>query len=230
MSRQPEALASALHVYFVTPPDTPWTRLQPLLLSAVRGGVSCVQLREKTLSTREWVAKACALRALLQPLQVPLIINDRVDVALAAGADGVHLGQSDMAVRDARQCLGPGAIVGWSVATMAHVRAAADLPLDYLGVSPVFDTPSKHDTAPAWGLAGLRRVRQHSSLPLVAIGGIGPHNAEAVRAAGADGLAVVRAISAAVDPEAAAAALRAGTRASVAAHISLNPSHHELKP
>ena len=203
----------SLRVYLVTDPQQPWARLQTVIAQGVQGGLSCVQLREKTLDTRAFVAKARALQNLLAPLGVPLLINDRVDVALAAGAAGVHLGQSDMAVDDARRLLGEDAVIGWSVETQAHVHASAALPVDYLGVSPVFDTPSKHDTAPAWGLSGLREVRRMTTLPLVAIGGIDTRNASAVVAAGADGLAVIRALSDADDPQAAAQALQAAFQA-----------------
>lgn len=199
----------SLRVYLVTDPQQPWARLQTVIAQGVQGGLSCVQLREKALDTRAFVAKARALQNLLAPLGVPLLINDRVDVALAVGAAGVHLGQSDMAVDDARRLLGADAVIGWSVETQAHVQASAALPVDYLGVSPVFDTPSKHDTAPAWGLSGLREVRRMTTLPLVAIGGIDTRNASAVVAAGADGLAVIRALSDADAPQAVAQALQA---------------------
>ena len=149
------------------------------------------------------------MQQVLRSWQVPLIVNDRVDVAMAAEAEGVHLGQTDMDPLDARRLMGPHALLGWSVETLAQVRAAAELPVDYLGISPVYDTPSKADTAPAWGLSGLRRARECTALPLVAIGGVNADNAAALRAAGADGLAVVRAIASATHPEAAARSLRA---------------------
>jgi len=116
----------------------------------------------------------------------------------------VHLGQSDMPVADARALLPPGALIGWSVETLDDIARADTLPLDYLGVSPVFATPTKTDTATPWGLAGLRAARAATSLPLVAIGGLHAGNAAAVRTAGADGIAVVRAILGAPDARAAA--------------------------
>jgi thiamine-phosphate pyrophosphorylase len=181
--------------------------VEAVVAAAVRGGATCVQLREKQLDTRPFVERARALKALLAPLGVPLIINDRLDVALAAGADGVHVGQSDLPPEDVRRLM-PHALIGMSVENPEQVRAAADMPVDYLGVSPVFSTPSKQDTAPALGLEGLRAMRALTDLPLIAIGGIDLNNAAQVLAAGADGLAVVRALCAAPDPVAAAQALR----------------------
>ena len=178
--------------------------------AAVAGGVSCVQLREKSLPTRAFVERARALKVWLAPRGVPLIINDRVDVALACGADGVHVGQRDMAPEDVRRLM-PGALIGLSVESVAQLEAAEAAPVDYYGVSPVFATATKADAAPALGLAGLERLRALTSRPLVAIGGIDAGNAAAVMAAGADGLAVVSALCAAADPAAAdpAAAARA---------------------
>lgn len=198
-------LKNLLRLYLVT--DQASLRGRPLadvVLAAVQGGVTCVQLREKTLSTRDFVALARTMRALLEPFKVPLIINDRIDVALACGAHGVHLGQSDMPVELARRLLPANVFLGLSVENVDDVRRAASQPVDYLGVSPVFATPTKTDTALPWGLAGLRQVRAMSALPLVAIGGIHRHNAREVLTAGADGLAVVSALCAADNPQAAA--------------------------
>ncbi len=166
---------------------------------AVRGGVTCVQLREKTKNTRDFVAQAQALKHLLAPLHIPLVVNDRIDIALACQADGIHLGQSDMPVQDARRLLPEHVFIGWSVENLTHVKEASALPVDYLGVSPVFATPTKTDTAPAWGLSGLAQVRANTPLPLVAIGGIHTGNASEVLRAGADGLAIVSAIMSATD-------------------------------
>ena len=176
--------------------------------AAVRGGVSCVQLREKSLATRAFVERARALRAWLGPLGVPLLINDRVDVALACGADGVHVGQNDMAPEDVRRLM-PGGLIGLSVESLAQLDAAERAPVDYYGISPVFATRSKHDAAPALGLDGLRAIRAGTRRPLVAIGGIDAGNAAQVMAAGADGLAVVSALCSSADPEATARDLRA---------------------
>jgi thiamine-phosphate pyrophosphorylase len=182
--------------------------IEDIVRAAVRGGVTAVQLREKECATREFVELARRLKALLSESGVPLIVNDRVDVALAAGADGVHIGQSDMTFADARAMLGPDALIGLSVETMEQAEAAGRLEAAYLGVSPIFPTPTKTDTAPAWGLDGLRRLRAASRHVLVGIGGIGVANAADVIAAGADGVAVVSAICGAPDPEAVSRELR----------------------
>ena len=199
----------ALRLYLVT--DQSLMRGRPLadvVGAAVQGGVSCVQLREKNLGSRDFLAQALMLKKLLAPQRVPLVINDRIDIALACGAEGVHLGQSDLPVAQARQLLPPQVFIGWSVETMSDVLQSATLPLDYLGVSPVFATPTKTDTGTAWGLEGLALVRAATALPLVAIGGMHAGNARQVLRAGADGLAVVSALCAADDPQAAAAGLR----------------------
>lgn len=198
-----------LRLYLVTDQRSAGSRtVADVVAAAVQGGVTCVQLREKQLNTRDFVAQAMAMKALLQPHGIPLVINDRIDVALACGAQGVHLGQSDMPVAQARRLLPSAVFIGWSVETMDDVARSASLPVDYLGVSPIHATPTKTDTQTPWGLDGLRRVRSATALPLVAIGGIHADNARAVLSAGADGLAVVSAICAADDPRAAAAALR----------------------
>jgi len=173
--------------------------LEDMVMEAVKGGVSCVQLREKSASTRDFVDLAIALKKRLSPLGVPLIINDRMDVALAARADGVHIGQSDMPYELAREILGPGPVIGLSVESWEDVVRAQGLDVDYLGVSPVFATPTKNDTKVPWGLDGLARIRKYSSHPLVAIGGIDRQNAGAVIRAGAHALAVVSAVCGAPD-------------------------------
>ena len=176
--------------------------------AAIRGGVSCVQLREKGCSTREFMDEARLLKALLAGTGVPLFINDRLDVALAVGADGVHLGQNDLPIADARRLVGNRMIIGISAESVADaVRAEAE-GADYIGASPVFTTPTKTDTAPPLGLDGLRAIRRAVRLPLVAIGGIDANNAAQVLRAGADGLAVVSAIVSAPCPRTAAAGLR----------------------
>jgi len=178
-----------------------------IVAEAVAGGVTCVQLREKHAESRAYYERARALRERLRPLGIPLIINDRLDIALAAGADGVHLGQGDLPCVEARHIAGPNFLIGISVSTTAEAQAAARDGADYLGISPIFDTPTKTDTPPATGIDGLRAIRAAVSLPLVAIGGIKAENAAAVVRAGADGIAVVSAIMAAADPRAAARAL-----------------------
>jgi len=182
--------------------------LQDVVLKAVQGGVSCVQLREKDLPTRDFIGEAMAVKKILVPFHVPLIINDRVDVALACGADGVHLGQQDMPYAMARKLMGDKAIIGLSVETWEEVEAVEKLDVNYIGVSPVFATPTKTDTKEPWGLTGLKKIKAFSRHSLVAIGGINSSNAHAVAEAGADCLAVVSAVCSADDPAAAAVKLR----------------------
>lgn len=182
--------------------------LRDIVLQAVQGGVSYVQLREKDLSPRDFVEEAVAIKNLLAPYSIPLIINDRIDVALACGADGVHIGQDDTPYATARKQMGAKAIIGLSVETWADVEAAEKLDVAYIGASPVFTTPTKTDTKEPWGLEGVRKIRAFSRHPLVAIGGINETNARAVVKAGADCLAVVSAICSADDPAVAVARLQ----------------------
>jgi thiamine-phosphate pyrophosphorylase len=175
---------------------------------AVAGGVTCVQLREKNCSTRQFVEEGFALQKILIPKNIPLIINDRVDVAMVVSASGVHLGQDDMKIADARRILGPDSIIGISVESISDAREAAAAGADYLGVSPVFATPTKTDTAPPLGLEGLKAIRLEVDLPLVAIGGIKSDNCASVIAAGANGLAVVSALVSAPSPRKAAIEFR----------------------
>jgi len=176
---------------------------------AIQGGVGCVQLREKNLATRDFVECARALKTLLTRYKVPLIINDRLDIALVCGADGLHLGQQDLSVEDARRWLPPGSWLGLTVNSVADAHAACGLDVDYLGVGPVFPTVTKTDASPPLGLDGFAAVRAASTLPLIAIGGIDRDNARSLFAAGADGLAVVSAICSDSDPKRAAEALLA---------------------
>lgn len=183
--------------------------LLDVVAAAVRGGVSMVQLREKHCDSRDFVALARALKTLLAPASVPLLINDRVDIALACGAEGVHVGQSDMAVADVRALMGSKALVGLSVENMDDIKAAEQLAVDYLGVGPVFPTATKPDHCPPWGIEGLRKARLASRLPMVAIGSVNEKNAAQVMATGMDGVAVVSALCSAAQPELAARTLRA---------------------
>lgn len=196
-------------VYLVTDRGLCLNRsLQDVVLKAVQGGVSCVQLREKDLPTRDFIEEAAAVKKILLPFQVPLIINDRIDVALACGADGLHIGQQDIPYDKARKLMGERAIIGLSVETWEDVESVEKLDVNYIGVSPVFATPTKTDTKEPWGLAGLRKIRAFSRHILVAIGGINISNAQAVAEAGADCLAVVSAVCSADDPSAAATELK----------------------
>lgn len=192
-------------LYLVTDRSLSRGRSTPeIVRAAVQGGATCVQLREKTCSTREFIAEALAVRGFLKSRGIPLIINDRVDIALAVGADGVHLGQGDMPLAMARSILGESKIIGISAESLRDAIAAESAGADYLGVSPIFATPTKTDTTAPLGLEGLRAIRREVKLPLVAIGGLNASNAAAVIAGGADGVAVVSAIVAAEDPERAA--------------------------
>lgn len=182
-------------------------RVEDVVMQAIAGGVDCVQLREKQLNTREFVEQALRLKQTMRCTGVPLIINDRLDVALAAEADGVHLGQEDMPVPIARQLLGANAIIGLSVENWADVERAQDVDVAYLGVSPIFKTPTKTDTKGAWGLEGLARIQSLSRHPLIGIGGLNQANIADVLTAGAQGVAVVSAICSAIDPTQAAAEL-----------------------
>lgn len=179
-----------------------------IITSAVDGGVTIVQLREKDCSTREFIEQALTLKDFLEARGIPLIINDRVDVAQAVAADGVHLGQTDMPLELAKKILGDAMIIGISAESLEDAIAAEKGGADYLGVSPIYATPTKTDTAPALGLKGLRKIRNAVRLPLVGIGGLNKSNSAEVIRSGADGVAVVSAIVSAEDPAAAARELR----------------------
>ena len=182
--------------------------LPDIIRQAAQGGATMVQLREKDVSTRFFIEEAREVKRLLAPFRIPLIINDRIDVALAVEADGVHVGQDDMPYETARRLMGPKAIIGLSVEVWEDVERAEALDVDYLGVSPVFETPTKTDTKGMWGLEGLAGIRARSRHPLVGIGGLNAANARDVVLAGADSIAVVSAVCAAPDPGAAAQNLR----------------------
>ena len=178
------------------------------------GGATLVQLRDKHGTTRRLIAEARAIKQALAPFGVPLLVNDRVDVALAAGADGVHVGQDDMPVEEARRLLGPRAIIGLSIKTIAQAEAAPLEALDYACIGGVFVTLSKDNPDPPIGIAGLKTVlavlrARAPQFPVGAIAGIDESNAGEVIAAGADGVAVISALSLTADPAAAARRLRA---------------------
>ncbi|PKU24699.1 thiamine phosphate synthase [Telmatospirillum siberiense] len=198
-----------LRLYLVTDDGLTVGRpLADIVLAAVAGGVTIVQLREKRATTRHFVEQARALKAALSASGVPLIINDRIDIALAVGADGVHLGDDDMPASEARRILGKRAIIGISLGGVPENAADAIAQADYVAASPVFATGTKPDAGPALGLDGVRALRRAVPRPLVAIGGINQGNARQIVEAGAHGIAVVSAIMAAADPEAAAARLK----------------------
>jgi thiamine-phosphate pyrophosphorylase len=196
-------------LYLVADADFASGRELPALVeAAVAGGVTVVQLRAKGLAGGPFVELAHEIvRALAEP-GVPLIVNDRLDVALACGAAGVHLGQDDLPVPLARRILGPGATIGVSANTPEQARRAELEGADYVGAGPVFATASKETSLPVLGPEGVGRIKRAVGIPVVAIGGIGAGNAAAVAAAGADGIAVISAILGAPDARRAAAELR----------------------
>ena len=194
-----------LSLYLVTDPALCAERgLEATVMAAVRGGVSVVQLRDKHASDEEMIAQAIRLKALLDEYEVPLIINDRIEVALASGADGLHIGQSDGDPVEARRRLGEDALIGLSVQTLEQLKAVDVDRIDYLGLGPVHATPTKPDHAAPLGIEGLTQLVRSSPLPTVAIGGISLANAGEVMTSGTDGLAVVSALCSAEDPAAAA--------------------------
>jgi thiamine-phosphate pyrophosphorylase len=182
----------------------------PLLDAALRGGVDVVQLRDKELGDAALVHAAAAFRRACDVHDALFVLNDRPDLVEAAAADGVHVGQGDAPVAAARAAVGPERLVGLSVSSPAELAAAA-AELDYLGVGAVFGTPTKLD-AERGGLVLVRAAAEHARVPWFAIGGIDLDNVGELAAAGAPGVAVVRAIRDAADPEAAARALRAALR------------------
>ena len=179
-----------------------------IVKAAVQGGVTCVQLREKECSTLDFIEQALEVKDFLKSRGVPLIINDRVDVALAVAADGVHLGQTDMPLKIAQQIVPDSMIIGISAESVEDAIEAQQGGADYLGVSPIYTTPTKTDTAPPLGLQGLQVIRAAVDLPLVGIGGLNRDNSAAVIQNGGDGVAVVSAIVAAEDPMQAANELK----------------------
>jgi thiamine-phosphate pyrophosphorylase len=203
-----------LRLYAIVDPERSGSHeLADLARQLAAGGATLLQLRDKQSDTRTMIARARAIKTAL-PATIPLLINDRVDVALAAGADGVHIGQADMAPADARRLLGPDAIIGLSIKSVAQAEATPLEFLTYVAIGGVFATTSKNNTAAPIGLAGLQRItavfrRRAAKLPICAIAGIDAGNAGEVIAAGADGVSVISALSRAADPEDAARALRA---------------------
>lgn len=175
---------------------------------AIEGGASILQFREKEMTTRELVETARRLKELTNQNDVPFIVNDRLDVALAVDADGVHVGQDDMPAALARQLIGPHKILGVSASTAEEALQAERDGADYVSASPVFTTPTKPDAPPPTGLEGLKAIVEAVNLPVIAIGGINQENAREVMEAGAQGVAVVSAVVSALDIVAAARRLR----------------------
>ena len=161
---------------------------------ALGGGADAIQLRDKALSTRAFLEQACAIREITARAGRLFIVNDRIDVALACGADGVHLGQDDLPVRLARKITPGKFIIGASVRNVAEALEAASAGADYVAISPVFPTTSKDDAGPGHGLGVLLEICRTVSLPVIAIGGIGPDNLARVIEGGAEGIAVISAV------------------------------------
>ncbi|MFO1038753.1 MAG: thiamine phosphate synthase [Geminicoccaceae bacterium] len=191
--------------------------VERVVAEAVAGGATIVQIRDDDTPTADLVALTRRVKKLLAGTGVPLIINNRLDVALAAEADGLHVGQDDLPAVAARAALGPEPLLGLSITDPAQLAAVPREGVDYLGVGPIFATATKTDAAPAMGLDGLATCRNRSALPIVAIGGIKESDTEAVIRSGADGIAVVSAICSADDPRAAASRLAAIVREAKAA-------------
>ncbi len=202
-----------LRLYALLDPAVAGGRTLPDLASLIADSATLVQLRDKHGSTRAMVEEARTLHDILEPKGVPLLINDRVDVALAAQADGVHIGQDDMHPADARLLLGRTAIIGLSINTVALAQAAPLELLDYVAIGGVYGTTSKDGTKPPIGIAGLRDIvrtvrARKAGFPICAIAGINAGNAADVIAGGADGVAVISALSLSPQPAEAARTLR----------------------
>ncbi|KJD33378.1 thiamine-phosphate pyrophosphorylase [Tamlana nanhaiensis] len=173
-----------------------------ILEASLKGGATIVQLREKQRSTKAFYHRAKRAKSLCELYNVPLIINDRLDIALAVDADGVHLGQNDMPIGIARKLLGETKIIGLSVSNNQQAEDSNQLPIDYIGISPIFSTNTKtEDLDKPLSISGLQSIRKISSKPIVCIGGIDKNNTKEIMQNGADGIAVVSAISKAENPE-----------------------------
>lgn len=198
-------------LYLVT--DRTATRGRPLVevvAAAIRGGVDAVQLREKDLDGRELCELGWALRAVCDAGGAKLLINDRIDVAVACGADGVHLPTTSFTPAEARALLGRGKIIACSTHSIAEARQASNAGANFVVAGPVFDTPSKRPYGDPLGLDGFAEIASAVPIPVVGIGGITEDTATSVRDRGGTGVAVITAILGTADPEAAARALRSG--------------------
>jgi thiamine-phosphate pyrophosphorylase len=197
-----------LRVYVITDRSFRGRSHEEVARAALEGGATVLQLRDKRAPARQLVEWARRILDLARQAKVAFVVNDRVDVALAAGADGVHVGEDDLPVADARRLLGPGRIVGASAGTVDEALRAEREGADYLGVGPVFPTATKPDAGDAIGLEGLRRIARAVRVPVVGIGGITAENAAEVVRAGAAGVAVISAVADAEDMREATRRLR----------------------
>jgi thiamine-phosphate pyrophosphorylase len=219
-----------LRLYAIVDPENAGGKsLADLARQVAQGGATLVQLRDKLSDTRPFIENARAVQAALKPCGVPLLINDRVDVALIVGADGVHVGQTDMEVADARKLLGPKAIIGLSLKSHEHIAAAPIELLDYVAIGGAYATTSKETTTAPVGLEGFKarvaamRARA-PQMPIVAIAGINAGNAAGIVEAGVDGVSVISALSKPPDSTAAARELRDVVERALAARSSLSPA------
>ncbi len=175
---------------------------------AIRGGVTLLQLREKDVSSSDFYSIAVEMKKLANSYQVPLIINDRLDIALAVDADGLHVGQEDLPLEVARELLGPGKILGYSVSNLIEAEYGEKHGADYLGAGPVYHTGSKETATEPIGIDGIKRIKKSVSIPVVGIGGIGMSNIVKVKESGIDGISVISAILGRDDINAAARDLK----------------------
>ncbi len=197
MSPNPWLLYLVTHRY----PGVSDEKFLDIIHQALDGGVTCVQLREKE-SDKETILKLGeGLLKLVDQYQVPLLINDYIDCSHKLGAHGVHLGQSDSSVGEARKILGKEALIGLSVETLDQALEAQNLDINYIAASPIFSTPTKLDTKSPWGIEGIKKLKSISKLPIIGIGGINLENAESLMNAGLSGVAVVSAIINADNPK-----------------------------
>ena len=197
-------MSNPYKLYLVTDDQQDLATLEHVVELSVAGGVTMVQVREKHGDVRAFIERAQRVKAILSGTGVPLIINDRVDVALAVDADGLHLGQSDMPAEIARRLIGEDKILGLSIENEQQLKEAEHLPIDYIGLSAIFATPTKTNTKKHWGVEGLKSALETTKLPIVGIGGINESNIPELMATGVHGLALVSAICQADDPKAAA--------------------------
>lgn len=189
--------------------DMSFEHYQPFLLSVIKGGVTSVQLREKTLSDPELIELASRFHTLLQPLGIPLIINDRVDICKEINAEGVHLGQTDGDPDEARKILGADKIIGLSIETPAQLEKANQLEsINYIGVGPIFHTATKTNYLKPWGMNRLRWVTSNTSHPVIGIGSVNTDNILEIMSTGVSGVAVIGSLHRASEPQTTASRLR----------------------